>query len=608
VDTLLQMGASNALMATVFAILVAGIGRLCRRPALLHCLWLLVLLKLLMPSSLIIFSIPWPDEKKTRAASIPAIESATALDNPEREAAVALAAQEGLAADVTEEPIAPLTPSSLDESLPPSEGNRSEPLQKGRAALPLAEALAFVWLAGSLSVFTFAGYRIYRFCCLFRCARPAAVGLCEQVQLLAQRVGLTVCPTVWLLPGHVSPMVWALGSRPRLLVSSGLWDRLTLEQQTTLLIHELAHLRRRDHWVRGLELVVTGLYWWHPVVWWACRQLREVEEQCCDAWVLWTLPRSARTYATALLQTIDFLSETQNALPAVASGIGHVHDLRRRLTMIMHGTTPRGLSTAGAWIVLGLGAVLLALGPGWAQTEPRSRRAVQEAEERDRAATEASVRAEQDEAEARVQDERAAFERERERLAKEVEAMKANVERAMSNLRRAEERLAEMQERGRAPRETRPRTEARTATARGRSPERAQGSDPERRISELERKLDDLLNEVQSLRREMRRAGPGGPPGIPGAMPTPAGPRPGTPGRPSATPAGPGAGRPPTAPTGPGAAFPTPAAPIAPGALGPRPALVPPTPVPSVGLPGQPVVPPGPPEPPTPEAESSLPS
>src|SRR6202022_2157966 len=102
---------------------------------------------------------------------------------------------------------------------------------------------------------------------------------------------------------------------------SALWDRLTSEQQTTLLTHELAHLRRRDHWVRGLELVVTGLYWWHPIVWWARRELRQAEEECCDAWVVAALPRAAKAYAIALMETLDFLSEARPALPLGASGI-----------------------------------------------------------------------------------------------------------------------------------------------------------------------------------------------------------------------------------------------------------------------------------------------
>jgi beta-lactamase regulating signal transducer with metallopeptidase domain len=89
-------------------------------------------------------------------------------------------------------------------------------------------------------------------------------------------------------------MLWAVLRRPRLLLPAGLWDDLDEAQRDTLIAHELAHLRRRDHWVRLVEVAATVLYWWHPAVWWARRELREAEEQCCDAWVVWSMPRCAR--------------------------------------------------------------------------------------------------------------------------------------------------------------------------------------------------------------------------------------------------------------------------------------------------------------------------
>ena len=55
-------------------------------------------------------------------------------------------------------------------------------------------------------------------------------------------------------------------------------------EQDAVLAHELAHLKRRDHWVRRLEAIVLGLYWWYPGAWWARRQLERAEEECCDAW------------------------------------------------------------------------------------------------------------------------------------------------------------------------------------------------------------------------------------------------------------------------------------------------------------------------------------
>jgi hypothetical protein len=178
-------------------------------------------------------------------------------------------------------------------------------------------------------------------------------------------LGLAIVPRVWLVPGAVSPMIWPIGFRPRLLVPRGLLDHLTPEQRDTLFAHELAHLLRRDHWVRGLELIVTGMYWWHPVVWWGRQAVREAEEECCDAWVKWLLPASSRAYASALVEALDFLAGARPAmLPPAACGLGQFHTLKRRLTMILTGTTPRALSRLGFLAVLGLGLLLPVL-PTW---------------------------------------------------------------------------------------------------------------------------------------------------------------------------------------------------------------------------------------------------
>ena len=57
---------SNVLVAAMLALVAAGLGRLCRRPALMHALWLLVLIKLITPP-LVTLPMPWP-EYGTRGA------------------------------------------------------------------------------------------------------------------------------------------------------------------------------------------------------------------------------------------------------------------------------------------------------------------------------------------------------------------------------------------------------------------------------------------------------------------------------------------------------------------------------------------------------------
>jgi beta-lactamase regulating signal transducer with metallopeptidase domain len=239
--------------------------------------------------------------------------------------------------------------------------------------------LGALWLAGSVVWMLVAGYRLQRFWRLLRFTEPAPAMVQDQANRLSRHLGLASSPGVWFTSASLSPMLWAFFGAPRLLVPVSLWNDLAEEERDTLLMHELAHWRRRDHWVRLLELAVLALYWWHPVVWWARRELRDAEEVCCDALVLTVLPTAAPAYARALVETVAFLSHARSALPLAASGIGQVTILKRRLTMIMRGTTAaEGLGWATLLLVLGAGALLLPLWPSWAQ--PLTPRAVVEPE------------------------------------------------------------------------------------------------------------------------------------------------------------------------------------------------------------------------------------
>jgi hypothetical protein len=168
-----------------------------------------------------------------------------------------------------------------------------------------------------------------------------------------------------------------------LLLPHGLWDRLDDDQRDTLIAHELAHLRRRDHWVRLVEVAATVLYWWLPVLWWARRELREAEEQCCDAWVVWTMPAAVRDYMRAILEAVEYVSEPNPggapaapgtspfapaAVPALASGMGEFRRLERRLWMIRRSDSPHRLSRPGLLAVV-LGAAALPFAPTWADSD-----------------------------------------------------------------------------------------------------------------------------------------------------------------------------------------------------------------------------------------------
>ena len=244
-------------------------------------------------------------------------------------------------------------------------------------AVPWEGMFLMTVLAGGLVCWGLAAVRIYRFHRLLGDLDAAPGALQASVDALAEELKLGRAPRVRLAAGRIPPMLWAFGGRARLLIPADLWPSLSLDQQTALLTHELAHLKRKDHWVRWLDLAVAGLYWWNPVVWWARRALREAEEQCCDAWAVGAMPRRARTYAAALMAALDFISGAPTAEVAAASAViggrRHVTCLQRRMRMIVRAKTPRGLSWAGRLGVLGLAALILPLAPIWAQDSTRTR-------------------------------------------------------------------------------------------------------------------------------------------------------------------------------------------------------------------------------------------
>jgi beta-lactamase regulating signal transducer with metallopeptidase domain len=341
---LLQIGLGNALLAGLIAVLALAAGRWSRRPALAHSLWLLVLLKLVTPP-LVLPRLAWlpPEPSLPRPAAQP-----TPMSVPLDGSDTYVVFVDDRAAEA-----APVLSAASKPSPWP---------------MRLTIAAGIVWFLGTGCVLGRAAVHIRRFQRLLRFGRLAPPEVLAEAATLARRLGLRRCPDVVLLPGSVPPLVWAGWGRPSVYLPEVLLGRLDDEQRAALLAHELAHVGRRDHWVRRVELLAVALYWWYPLVWWARHQLQAHEEECCDAWVAAEL--SPRAYATAILETLDFLAETRTGVPVLASGLGRVHALKRRLTLILAGGTPRGLTASIRLALLAVAGVLLPLVPVVARMAP----------------------------------------------------------------------------------------------------------------------------------------------------------------------------------------------------------------------------------------------
>jgi GWxTD domain-containing protein len=120
----------------------------------------------------------------------------------------------------------------------------------------------------------------------------------ERLSELRRRVGLS--RPVGLLESCLAAVPVVMGHlRPVILMPVGLLTGLPAQQIESILLHELAHIRRCDYLVNMLQTSVESLLFYHPVVWWISGVIRTEREDCCDDLAV-SLSGDAHEYAVAL--------------------------------------------------------------------------------------------------------------------------------------------------------------------------------------------------------------------------------------------------------------------------------------------------------------------
>ncbi|KAA0141535.1 peptidase M56 [Gimesia chilikensis] len=386
-DLLWKLLISNAAIAGGLFILVVLIRRWIKNPALLHMLLLLVLIKLITPAvwqPQVALLSPAPRTSVSPVETAPVTDGTGLLAENESNANTEMNAFDSLRKRMqeTSKGSSPATITETVSKTSTAETSIEIPVSKPAWYLRLAAAftargwtwatsLFLIWTIGTAVCCFIAALRIFRFQRLLKLARPASEALQQRAGALGTRIGLKSAPQVVLLPGAISPLLWAFCCRARIILPERLLAELDEAEQDTLLLHELAHYRRGDHWVRLIELVTTALYWWYPVVWWVRREIRLTEEACCDAWVIQTEPDKRRAYAEVLVKATGFVSQAQR-IP-VSTGMGSARILEQRLTSIMCDSLQHQISRRGKFLLATIALLLLSLAPlpGTSQAETK---------------------------------------------------------------------------------------------------------------------------------------------------------------------------------------------------------------------------------------------
>ena len=380
--------AETTLIAGLLAAAAALLGR--RQsigPTARHLLWLVVLIKLVMPPLVKSpWPVPrvfpsWPDIARNQLETPPVPAESTPRIK------VVDTQHENLPRNVEFQPaltVLDQTPAAVQRVLSPQDATEAthvyqlslgEWLPAFYAAMNLSIPgwVLLGWGLGTIAIGTIQAVRIIRFRRRLGDAVPVPDWLSQEAQRLGSQLEVSA-PEILAVPGLVSPMLWCLG-RPVLLVPCRLVKSIDVTRWRGILAHELAHLRRGDQWVGRLELLVGLIWWWNPLYWLAQRRLDAEAELACDSWVVRLLPDDRLVYAEVLVQICSEFSLAASPAPALGvAGSGQFFE--RRLSMILQ---DRGSCRISLPVLLVAGLFTVLALPSWTTAKPAALLSAEEA-------------------------------------------------------------------------------------------------------------------------------------------------------------------------------------------------------------------------------------
>jgi beta-lactamase regulating signal transducer with metallopeptidase domain len=156
----------------------------------------------------------------------------------------------------------------------------------------------------------------------------------------ASEIGVRGHPRLLSSKDRATPM--AVGIRRPAIVVPSAADAWPLEMRRAVLLHELAHIARRDCLTQTAAALACALYWVHPGTWWLARRLRIERELACDDLVL-SAGTDAYDYAGHLLELA--YTRPGPAMPALAVGMAEPRQLEARMLALLDRARNRALPT-----------------------------------------------------------------------------------------------------------------------------------------------------------------------------------------------------------------------------------------------------------------------
>jgi beta-lactamase regulating signal transducer with metallopeptidase domain len=173
-------------------------------------------------------------------------------------------------------------------------------------------------------------------------ARPASAELAVRFKQRLRDSGTTRAPQL-LVSAEVSSPLAAGFLHPVVILPDFLLEEIAEPELDYVLLHELAHVARRDDWTNLMGRLAFAAFVLHPVAAWVLRRIEREREIACDDWVV-AATGSAVRYAQTLARLFEFCRTRRREL--LATGMAHrSSNLGQRIEILLR---PRFQFSPGA--------------------------------------------------------------------------------------------------------------------------------------------------------------------------------------------------------------------------------------------------------------------
>ncbi|HUW17993.1 MAG TPA: M56 family metallopeptidase [Sedimentisphaerales bacterium] len=222
-----------------------------------------------------------------------------------------------------------------------------------RLAAPLTwEAImGLIWLGGTMSMTLLLLQRAICARKLVAQARNANNIMNSVLKYCRECIGVKTEVVLKVSAKVTSPVVYGLW-RPVILVPHNLAPSLGSRHLRSVLLHELAHIKRGDLWANLIQTVLQIIYFYNPLLWVANSIIRRVRDQAVDERVVSAMGEKGRWYPETLVN-LGKLKSNRPALNLRMVGVAESRSsLAERIKHINSRPTSSGTKVASLMLIL----------------------------------------------------------------------------------------------------------------------------------------------------------------------------------------------------------------------------------------------------------------